>query len=257
MSNTILLIDGSSLAFLHANKPNYKETVKNHIETLLKKYNTTKYLIVLENSKSNFRNKVAVTKEYKGHRRTEKNKQNIQNYLPYLKDVFTEIKNTYKPITCYGMENDDVIAILATRLENCVMLSNDKDMFIVPGFHHNLKTNKTLYITNPGDIKINNKGKIEATGYYQAYYQILRGSPKENYLGLKGYGEKKVFNILKELTSEEEMQQKCIELFKEVYQDEGIKKLKEGFKLCWVIQKNNYLITPNIIDYKNINPNFK
>jgi 5'-3' exonuclease len=201
MSNTILLIDGSSLAFLHANKPNYKETVKNHIETLLKRYNTTKYLIVLENSKSNFRNKVAVTKEYKGHRRTEKSKQNIQNYLPYLKDVFTEIKNTY--------------------------------------------------------IKINNKGKIEATGYYQAYYQIMRGSPKENYLGLKGYGEKKVFNILKKLTSEEEMQQKCIELFKEVYEDEGINKLKEGFKLCWVIQKNNYLITPNIIDYKNINPNFK
>ena len=34
MMNPILLIDGSSLAFLHAGKSNYKITLRNHLKTL-------------------------------------------------------------------------------------------------------------------------------------------------------------------------------------------------------------------------------
>lgn len=257
MNKTVLLIDGSSLAFLHGNKLNYKETLKDHLEGLFRKYKTSFYILVLEDSKSNFRNKVAVTKEYKGQRRTEKTKQNLKNYLPYLRDVFIEIKEKYKPITCYNVENDDVIAIISQLIDNCVIAANDKDMLAVPGFHHNLRSNKTTYVTLPGTIYLNNKGKVKATGLYQTYFQIIKGSPKENYSGVKGYGDKKVYDLLKDLTTEKEMQKLCINLFKEVYPDDYKNKLEEGFRLCWVIQKSNSFEMPSIIDYKTINNDFK
>ena len=84
MNEPILLIDGSSLAFLHGNKVNYPETIRSHVTGLCRRHNTSKFVIVLEKSNTNFRNKIAVSNKYKGQRRTEKSKQNIKNYLPYL-----------------------------------------------------------------------------------------------------------------------------------------------------------------------------
>jgi 5'-3' exonuclease len=255
-SNPILLIDGSSLAFLHGNKENYKESLRSHIEVLLNKYNTKKYVLILENSKTNFRNKIATTNEYKGQRRTEKSISNIKQYLPYLSDVFKEIKESYNPVLYNNIENDDAIRILANRLKNVIICTNDKDMYCVYGRHHNLKSNKVLYIQKPGTIEfIDNK--IHATGLYNIYFKILKGSQKENYKGLPGYGDKKVFSLLKNLTTEEEMQDVCVEHFKLIYGIEYKSKLNEGFRICWILEENNNLETPTIINYDLIKLNFK
>ena len=254
-NNLILLIDGSSMAFLHGNKENYKESLKSHIEFLLNKYNTSKYVIILENSKSNFRNQVAISNEYKGQRRTEKSINNIKQYLPYLSQVFTEIKSTYNPVLYNNIENDDAIRILANRLKNVVICTNDKDMYCVYGNHHNLKTNKIQYIEKPGIIELVDN-KVNVTGLYNIYFKILKGSAKENYKGLPGYGDKKVYNLLKDLTTEEEMQDVCIEHFKLIYKENYKSKLKEGFRICWILEDNDNLETPVINDYNVIKLNF-
>lgn len=245
----ILLIDGSSLAFLHGNKENCKFTIKQHIQNLLNKYNTSYYIIVLEDSSSNFRNKVAVTQEYKGQRRTEKAKEAIKNYLPYLGKCFSLIKKYYRPVLYSNIENDDAISILANRLGNVVICANDIDMLKIEGRHHNLKTNKKEVVKYPGTISVDGK-KVKATGLYNAYFKIMKGSPKENYKGIPGYGDVTVYNILKDLITEEEMQEACIHHFKKVFgEPEYESKLQEGFRLCWIIEENDSLITPTINDF--------
>lgn len=252
--NPVLLIDGSSLAFLHGGKENYKETLRNHIASLLRRFKTDEFVIVLENSKTNFRNKVAKSNVYKGQRRTKKKKENVKKYLPYLRNVFQEIKENYHPITYLGIENDDAIATLATRMDNAVMVANDVDYNSVPGIVYNLRTNKVHYISYPGEISITAKGKIKATGLYQVYSQVLKGSTKENYKGLEGCGPVSTYKHLKDLSTEEEMQEKCIELFTERYGiEEGVSKLEEGFRLCWVITHNESIKTPKPIKFSELN----
>lgn len=244
MSTTRLWIDGSSLAFIHGGKDNYKETIKSHIMTLTEKFQTDDFNIILEDSKSNFRNNVCVSTEYKGQRRTTKNKELIDGYLPYLKDCFIEFKKQYDAKTYLGVENDDVIAILASRVPNSVMIANDRDYYSIPGIYYNIKTNKTTVISYPGIIKLIDK-KIHATGYYQVYTQILKGSSKENYKGLEGYGDITVYEILKDLKTEREMVTVCTRLFVEKYGlIEGVKRFEEGFRLSWILQYNDSLITP-------------
>ena len=252
MSEKILLIDGSSIAYLHANKPNYQETLYKHIVGLLAKFDTNKFLIIMEDSSTNFRYKVSTSVEYKGQRRTEEYKSKIKKYLPYLQEVLQEIKDVYKPITVKGIENDDAIAILATRLDNCIMVANDRDYLSVPGEYFNLRNNKIYNISYPGYIILTDKRKIEATGYYQTFSQIIKGSSKENYSGLPKYGDVKTFNILKDLYTFDEMKEKCIELFKQHYPTEWKSKLEEAFRLCWIITHNENLITPKINDIRDI-----
>ena len=244
MSTTRLWIDGSSLAFIHGGKDDYKSSIYSHIKTLTEKFQTDEFNIILEDSKNNFRNNVCVSTEYKGQRRTTKNKDLIDGYLPNLKDCFHELRTQYEARTYLGVENDDVIAILATRVPNSIMIANDRDYYSVPGIYYNIKTNKTTVITYPGVIKLIEK-KIYATGYYQIYAQILKGSSKENYKGLEGYGDISVYNILKDLKTELEMITVCTRLFVERYGlIEGVKRFEEGFRLSWILIYNESLITP-------------
>ena len=161
MLTTRLWIDGSSLAFIHGNKKNYKETIYNHIKTLTERFHTDDFNIILEDSKTNFRNKVSISSVYKGQRRTKKKKKAIATYLPYLKNWFREIKNTYDPITYLNVENDDAIAILASRISNSVMIANDRDYLAVPGIYYNIKTNKTAAI----ETIIENKVVIKSCSF--------------------------------------------------------------------------------------------
>jgi hypothetical protein len=242
-----LLIDGSSLAFLHANKEDYKESIRSHMRNLLTRWETNKFNIILEDSKRNFRINEAKSKEYKGHRRTDKAKQNQIDYLPYLGDCFKEINKTYKPLCYWNVENDDIIGILSQRI-NCVICANDVDMLAVPGIHFNLKSNKTTYVSYPGTIELVD-GKIKATGLFQCYAQVIKGSQKENYGGLKGYGDKGTYEALRECKTETDMQNVCATLFESTYKNEWRTKLREGFRLSWVIIENDTLFTPRPIEW--------
>lgn len=249
---TRLWIDGSSLAFIHGNKENYVESIYEHLRTLTEKFQTDDFNIILENSKSNFRNEVSVSNVYKAQRRTQKKQDTITSYLPYLKECFTEMRTRYNAKTYLGIENDDAIGILATRVQNSVMIANDRDYYAIPGIYYNIKSNKTTVIQYPGEIQLVDN-KIYATGLYQVYAQILKGSSKENYKGVEGIGEITTFDVLRNLKTEHEMLQVCTQLFVDRYGlNEGIKKLEEGFRLSWILQYNESLITPKPTKFSEI-----
>ena len=249
---TRLWIDGSSLAFLHGNKEDNRKTLYEHIGGLCEKFQTDYFNVILEDNRTNFRNDIAVSHEYKGHRRTDEKKDLIDKYLPHLGNAFKELKTTFQAKTYLNVENDDVIAILATREPNSIMCANDKDYLAVPGIYYNIKTNHTTVITYPGRIDLI-KNKIYATGYYQVYSQILKGSQKENYKGVEGIGEVTAYDILKNLSTEDEMKQVCTQLFIDKYGiKEGIKKLEEGFRLSWILTHNASLVTPKPTKFSEI-----
>jgi len=254
LETTRLAIDSSSMAFIHGNKKNCRETIYEHLGSLCKQFQTDEFNFISEDSNSNFRNDIAVSHEYKGQRRTPEKKALIASYLPYLSDCFREINSTFKATTYLGVENDDVISILATRLNNVIMCANDRDYLATPGIYYNIKTNKTTVIRYPGKISLTSKNKIHATGYFQTYAQLLKGSPKENYKGVEGMGDVSTYDVLKNLTTEEEMKQVCTQLFVDRYGiEEGIKKLEEGFRLSWILTHNESLVTPKPIKFSELN----
>ena len=246
----LLLLDTSSFPFLHGDKENYAETIENHIDMLLSKFNTDKYIMFMENSKSNFRIQLSVSHVYKGHR--EKNKSTSIDYLPYLLDVFEYIRNNLKPVTYYGIENDDSLCIMANyyrenKLFNPIICANDGDYLAVEGTYYSLKTNTYTETTFPGEMYFNEKGKFFSTGLYNTYSKILKGAAKENYKGLKGYGPVKVYELLKGLTTEAEMRKLCFDRFVlEHGYREGSKKFEEGFRLCYLLRENVNFELPNI-----------
>jgi len=252
----VLLIDGSALAFLHGNKENYVETLSEHFEKLCDEGNTDKYVIFTEDSKTNFRLGEAVTDVYKGHRKEKKHL--IAEYLPFLNNVFGEIKKTYKPTKILGAENDDAISLTANAMKkegiyNPIICGDDSDLLQITGSHYKLKKNVKLEIPEEGFVYLDDKGNLISSGKFAVYSKILKGASKENYKGIPGYGPKKVYNILKELKTEEQMLEASMNAFvNELGEEEGIKRFKEGFRLCYLLENNIYFKMPQIQIFNNM-----
>jgi 5'-3' exonuclease len=244
------LIDGSAFAFLHANKENHSTTMREHLERLLDIHSTDKYVIFTEKSKSNFRLSVAYSKGYKENRQS--NRDSVDNYLPYLNDCFRVLKE-FGTALYLGIENVDAISISKNRFKNhynTIICGDDSDLLSIEGDHYRLRRNESMSVSGIGSIEVNSKGKLIATGLYSTYSKIIKGSQKENYSGLKGLGDKAAYNLLKDLSTEEEMRDLCVDLFTQTfgYRD-GIKKLDEGFRLCYLLKENSNFITPPIKTY--------
>lgn len=255
----VLLIDGSAFVFLHANKPNYEATIREHLKRLLTIYNTDKYVFFLEKSKSNFRNCVAITQAYKGQR--EANRAKTDEYLPYLSEVFEACYKAFNPVIYYGIENDDALSLTATSyLESGdyrpIIVGDDSDLLSIEGVHFRLKKNIEIVVDKIGTIELvtdpkNNNKKLVATGLYATYSKVIKGAAKENYKGLPGYGAIKVFSLLKDINTESDMRKLCFNLFiKEFGYRQGVLRLDEGFQLCYLL-KNNKRFTLPIIQLYN------
>ena len=142
----------------------------------------------------NFREEVAVTKPYKGHRKNEKplHTDNIKAYMYY--QLGAEI--------AYGMEADDLLAI--NQAEDTVICTRDKDLRQVPGWHYGWKCGKqeefplTKY-DEFGEIEfIPSSNKIVGGGYLFYATQMVTGDTVDNIPGLPLQGPAKAYQRLKE-----------------------------------------------------------
>lgn len=236
------------MAHLHAGKATYSTTLRDHILRLCHDFNTPYVVISMEVSLSNFRHKYAVSKDYKGNR----DKAKMEKYLPYIRDVFKWSKIYLPAIIHGGIENDDVISLLGNKYgpdSNLVFIANDVDMLAVPGTHYNLRSCLITRVTLPGTIEYK-EGKCKATGHYNIWSKIIKGSPKENYPGIKGAGDRKAYELLKNCNTEEDMIQVTTEAFYTTY---GIEKgkllLEEGYSLCNLLRHNPSFVDPPVTDF--------
>ncbi len=128
------------------------------------------------NDPTNFRHAVAVTKPYKGLRKENKRPFHYHALRDY-------VSKTYDVTLCIGKEADDGLSQAQT--EDTVIVSIDKDLLQVPGWHYNFRKNEYYFIT-------------PFQGAYNLYTQVLTGDNADNIPGLPGVGPVTAKKILKD-----------------------------------------------------------
>jgi len=88
------------------------------------------------------------------------------------------------------LEADDLLGLNQTR--NTCIVSIDKDLDMIPGWHYNHVKEVLYYVT-------------EWDAIYNFYYQLLIGDPSDNIKGAKGIGKAKAARILEDCETEAEL----------------------------------------------------
>ena len=131
------------------------------------------------NSQNTFRASLAFDKVYKGNR-----KKDYDDYEDKYKDIETCMKyinDNFVTLVYKDLEADDIVAAL--QCENTYIISKDKDLKQVPGFHYDFDTNKIFEISKDQAL-------------YNLAYQLLAGDSTDNISGLPGCGPKGAIQAL-------------------------------------------------------------
>ena len=141
----------------------------------------------------NFRNELATIKVYKGQRPPK------PEHLPSAREQLVE---RWGAEVVEGQEADDAIGIKATDLQgDCVIVSVDKDLLMIPGTHYNFVKQEWTEVS-------------QEQGDYFFYKQLLTGDQVDNIQGVPGIGPKKAEKAYQGCTTVQEMYQKALEMYK-------------------------------------------
>lgn len=184
--------------------------------------------------KPNFREKVAISKPYKGTRKSEK-PFHFDNLTAYL------LAN-YKVKVAWGMEADDLMSIdqVASK-KDTVICSRDKDLKITQGWHFSWECGKQPQwgpeeVDEIGEIELTSKG-IKGTGLSFFYSQMLTGDTVDNIGGCKGVGPAGAFKALEGCSTEAELYSAVAELYEAKYGEDWKTYYKEQANLLWMVQE--------------------
>lgn len=169
----------------------------------------------------NFRYDIAKTQPYKGNRKAEKPKHYdlLREYL--VKAWGCEVIE--------GQEADDAIGIKAYEMEDkesFVIMSIDKDLDMIEGWHYNFIKDDKYYVT-------------EMSALINFYRQLLTGDKVDNIPGLKGIGPAKSAKILKDCETEADLFNAVLKAY-----DNNLEYLEEQAKLLWIRRKPNEIWQP-------------
>lgn len=153
--------------------------------------------------KDNFRYDIATIQPYKG------NRVNVKR--PYWeKEIRQFLVDNWGAVVVDGEEADDAVAISGTyNYPNCVIVSADKDLDNVPGWHRKMK-NKDLYFVTPTAARLH------------FYKQLLTGDNADHIRGIPGVAEKTALKILGDTKSEHKLASKVLD----AYYDYHVKQLQ-------------------------------
>ena len=171
---------------------------------------------------NNYRKEIAVTAPYKGNRTGASKPKHYDLVREYL----------IKAWGCElieGQEADDAIGIKAYEIgdiEDYVIMSIDKDLDMIRGWHYNFIKDKKYLIDDQQAIK-------------HFYTQILTGDRVDNIIGLKGIGPKKAAKILEDCITEADMYKAVLE----AYDNDETRVLENG-QLLWIRRNENQIWSP-------------
>jgi len=171
----------------------------------------------------NFRHDIAITKEYKGSRKTEK--------PTHFGIVGEHLQKRYGAVVQDNIEADDALAMWSEIYHNegipSVIVSEDKDLKTIHGAHYDFKKKESIYI-HP------------ETSEYLLYKQILTGDSGDDIPGLPRIGPKTADKILSGIT--------CTKDLKEAVKQAYIDKVGYGWDVYLEEQANLIYIRrdPNV-----------
>lgn len=182
------------------------------------------YLTAL-NDKTNFRTKVAKTKEYKGNRKQVKPQ--------YYNQIRTYLETMHGSIIVSGQEADDALGVAQSSSPpgQTIICSIDKDLMMIPGWHYDIVKEYVSYIS-------------ELDGLKAFYKQMLTGDSVDNIPGLRGIGPVTASNLLSQCDSEEALDYVVKQVYKKelgssMTKEELISRFIEVGKLLWIRRKEN------------------
>jgi hypothetical protein len=187
----------------------------------------------------NFRDKIAVSKPYKGNRKPEK---------PFHFDNLTAyMKSQYDTRVAEGMEADDLMSVMQMQSDGAtVICTRDKDLRMIPGWHYGWECGAQpeyhmRWVSHGGSLELTEKGKLVGTGMMFFYSQLLTGDAVDNIPGLPGVGPAKAYNLLKDAEPEQ-----ALDIVREAYLDKGYddEYLLEQGQLLWMTRALNEDGTP-------------
>ena len=207
----ILAIDLSSLIFrsFYALPTSIKDSsgqpinaVKGYLETLNRLKNIYSPEIIIHALDFDWRPKwrTDLLPQYKAHRVLSENEEEVDDTLERQIDLLPDILQTLG-MQCVGKSNyeaDDVLASIAGKYSNTVIVTGDKDLFQVINDKRNIFVH---LLGNDGgklfsEKEIKNRFGIEADSYLD--FAVLKGDSADGLPGLKGVGEKTALAIIKE-----------------------------------------------------------
>lgn len=134
-----------------------------------------------------------------------------------------------------GMEADDAISIRATELEekgeDYFIVSQDKDLWSVPGWHYNFVTQEQELVD-------------PATASFNFYVQLLTGDSTDNIPGIYRIGKVRAENILADCLEDIDFYNTC----KAIYEEKGIPEdeMIRNARLLWMLRHDKDLWEPPI-----------
>jgi len=169
--------------------------------------------------KTNFRYSYAVSTEYKGNRKGAEKPKHYSLLREYL-------SSSWDATVVEGMEADDMLAIRATEEgDDSIIVSLDKDLDQVSGWHYNFVKKNKYYVT-------------ESEGLLSFYKQFLTGDVVDNIKGVHGIGPKKAQKLLEDKT-EQEMWETVVEYL-------GEDRALENGHLLYMLRHHEDRFTPPV-----------
>jgi hypothetical protein len=161
---------------------------------------------------NNFRDSIAVTAPYKGNRVGLKKPVHYEAIRKHLQRLGAELVE--------GQEADDAVAIEATKTGGWIV-SIDKDLDQVAGWHYNFVKREEYYVT-------------EEEGLRNLFTQVLTGDRTDNIIGLKGIGPVKAQKLLQDCKTEREYYEACLKAY-----DGNQLRVDENLNLLYLRRKEN------------------
>ena len=189
--------------------------IRNHVEFATGEQTDVKVFLT---GRHNFRYKTASILPYKGNR--DHDKRPI--YLEFIRNY---LKSDWYASTIDYLEADDMMA--ANQREGSIIVTQDKDLNMVPGTRYSTSLNKLLELKEPYCSKF-------------FYCQILTGDSTDNIPGLSFVGEKGAASMLSGLSTPLEMYRKVLEIYTHLMIDgkHFVAKGKKKGEILWETSKS-------------------
>lgn len=222
-----LLIDGDMIVYRSgfACKPgdpveHALSNCNNTLNKILSKFPGCEYTVYLQ-GKGNFRDQVATIKPYKGNRDA--------NFKPeHYGAIRTHLEEHWGAELVDGMEADDAMGMAqyAKPDASTCIVSIDKDMDMIPGWHYKHTKDELYYV-----------GLRDANTFY--YRQLLIGDAIDNIPGIRGIGKVKARRYIPSSFDDAEAQRVVEQLFGKAYGASAGYVLEEVKQLIWIKREPN------------------
>jgi hypothetical protein len=192
------------------------EFINDFIDSVVNKSKSTEYELHLSGH-TNFRKEIAVTKPYKGNRKGEK-----PFYYQKVRDYLTEVMGAKVSV---DEEADDTLGIAQSKdIDNTIICTIDKDLWIVPGAKYDFKREELSYVT-------------EYDGMRHFQYQMLAGDQVDNIQGVPKIGPVKAKKILLDNEDIDDAWNIIRDLYRSSYDYKSDDVMLEMGRLLWMRRK--------------------